>query len=825
MPYGDDPRLRLPSDGMSITFRFVATVLGLLGSIGPACGQGCWQVQDRGSYPGPNGTVRVATVWDPDGAGPAGELLVFGGDFLAAGNVAANRIATFDPATGVWAPLGTGIYLAAGGTPAVLCLATMADGSLAVGGYFAPAGGQWAADGVARWDGTAWHRLGLGITNVVYQLVTLPNGDLVAGGSFIVTGTSITNLARWDGTAWSAIGTTVTGGVRGLLVTANGDLVVVWLSSPLSSQVRVSRWDGATWSTLGTDRPGTFTAITELANGDLVLTGSFTVGSQYGVLALRYDGVDWLPVGQQTGIAGAAVVVPGGDLVVSHSNGLKRWDGTSWSSLDSVGILGANTLVPLANGELLIGGGMQDTHVIGYQTAVRLSGSNWSPIGDGIDASVQTATCLDDGSFVVGGRFRQLADLRGSGIARWNGTSWDAMGGLPASIDALIPRANGHLWAIGSMASVSGTYEWDGSTWTTLPYWELRGGLERANGELVVFGPFTVIGGVPANQVARWNGVTWAPLGAGPSGTVRALCEWQGDLIACGEFSGGGNPAYGVARWDGSVWTMLGTGGPYNAKHGVVLEDGSLVVDGELAYQLGVWRWDGLTWQSIGAVPGGGSIASLDLLPGGDLLVGGQFTAIGGVSCANTARWNGSVWTPFGPGSNAWARAVVSRQRGEVLLAGFFTVVGGNLAVSYARIASSCPATSIAIGGACSGGTIGEYRSVREAWLGAVATARVDAAPAPAFAAVVTGFTTMTLPLASLLPPSLPGCTLRVAPDAVDLALTSATTLETRLAIPVQPALIGMSFHRQVVFVELDAALAPIRSSSTNALTSTIGDL
>ncbi|HVU62423.1 MAG TPA: hypothetical protein VHC70_00495, partial [Phycisphaerales bacterium] len=84
-----------------------------------------------GSVPGTNNVVNASTVWDSDGAAPRGPLVVIGGDFTMAGNVAALRIATYDPATAQWSPLGSGLN---GGS--VRALAALPNGDLVAGGYF-----------------------------------------------------------------------------------------------------------------------------------------------------------------------------------------------------------------------------------------------------------------------------------------------------------------------------------------------------------------------------------------------------------------------------------------------------------------------------------------------------------------------------------------------------------------------------------------------------------------------------------------------------------------------------------------------------------------
>jgi len=62
--------------------------------------------------------------------------LVVGGSFTLAGNVLANNIATYNPATGAWSALGTGMD---GG---VRALTTLPNGDLVAGGGFTTAGNQ-----------------------------------------------------------------------------------------------------------------------------------------------------------------------------------------------------------------------------------------------------------------------------------------------------------------------------------------------------------------------------------------------------------------------------------------------------------------------------------------------------------------------------------------------------------------------------------------------------------------------------------------------------------------------------------------------------------
>jgi hypothetical protein len=120
----------------------------------------------------------------------------------------------------------------------VLALKVLPSGDLIAGGSFLSAGDV-AARGVARWDGVSWSVLGLGMSGSTFEpetfsvraIAALPNGDLVAGGSFgFAGGVPANNIARWDGAEWSPLGSGVGGlyqsEVRALAVRPDGELVV-----------------------------------------------------------------------------------------------------------------------------------------------------------------------------------------------------------------------------------------------------------------------------------------------------------------------------------------------------------------------------------------------------------------------------------------------------------------------------------------------------------------------------------------------------------------------------------------------------------------------
>lgn len=297
------------------------------------------------------------SVWSPLSTGmnapvqafaalPNGEV-VAGGDFEGAGGVVATKIARWTGAA--WAALGTGMRgsVIPGQPTRVYALVTLPNGDLVAGGQFATAGGV-IANCIARWNGTTWSPLGTGLSGpwpVVYALAVLPNGDLLAGGQFLAAGgTAANNLARWDGTSWSAFGggTSSTlpltpGQVEALLVEPDGSVIVCGGFNTVGNTPanHIARWDGVAWSALGSGTDMALYALARLPNGHLVAGGAMnTVGGANIFRIARWDGSVWSSLGQGvSGTVRALQVLPNGDLIVGGDQPAQRFDGTTWTSL------------------------------------------------------------------------------------------------------------------------------------------------------------------------------------------------------------------------------------------------------------------------------------------------------------------------------------------------------------------------------------------------------------------------------------------------------------------------------------------------------------
>jgi hypothetical protein len=136
------------------------------------------------------------------------QVLYAGGDFTRAGGVLAPAIAKWDGSS--WSPVGMGI------PGIVVALASFDDGSgraLYAGGAFQTIAGIWEGDNIAMWNGTDWHAVGSpinGTNGPVHALAVFDDGRgpaLYVGGDFSQAGGQpADSIARWNGQSWSGVG-------------------------------------------------------------------------------------------------------------------------------------------------------------------------------------------------------------------------------------------------------------------------------------------------------------------------------------------------------------------------------------------------------------------------------------------------------------------------------------------------------------------------------------------------------------------------------------------------------------------------------------------
>jgi hypothetical protein len=350
---------------------------------------------------GVNNTVFYGMAYD-------GTNLFAGGHFTTAGSVTVNYVAKWNGTN--WSSLGIGM------DDRVLSL-LMVGTNLYAAGDFTMAGGV-SAYHVARWDGTSWSPVGMGMNNTVNALA-YDGTYLYAGGDFTLAGgVSANNLARWDGANWSSVG----GGMGGAsdsvraLVFHGTDLYVGGMFTtaggvPVSN---MAKWDGASWSDLGG-------------------------GMDFGVFRLELVGT--------TLYAGGAFTTAGG----ASANRMAKWDGSTWTSL---GTGMDSTVFALANDgiNLYAGGSFTTANNLPVNYVAMWNGTTWTNLGKGTagpgDQGGRVLSLLHDGtSLYAGGWFTNAGVALADHIAKWAPQVNEYSGVDPAS----------GIWTGGTTVTITGS--------------------------------------------------------------------------------------------------------------------------------------------------------------------------------------------------------------------------------------------------------------------------------------------------------------------------------------------------------------------------------
>ena len=159
-------------------------------------------------------------------------------------------------------------------------------------------------------------------------------------------------------------------------------------------------------------------------------------------------------------------------------------------------------------------------------------------------------------------------------------------------------------------------------------------------------------------------------------------------------------------------------------------------------------------------------------------------------------------------------------------MGGYFHVTANLYSGNVARLVTPCPANANALGAGCIGsGGANVLASTALPWIGGTCRSLATGMPANGLALAIVGFAPTSIPLASLLPQGVPGCTQLATLDLLDMLVPSAGRATASVVIPNSAALVGGVFHQQVLPIELDALGNLVAVTATNALALTIGAL
>jgi hypothetical protein len=267
---------------------------------------------------GVNGVVYAITV--------SGSDVYVGGSFIKAGGVAAVGIAKWNGST--WSALGSGLNGYGHSVKAIAVSGT----DVYVGRSFAQAGGV-TANCIAKWNGSAWSALGTG-TNSIVNAIAVSGNDVFVGGSFTVAGGDISTgtggvtaigIAKWNGSAWSALGIGLNGyggnyaSVNAMVVSGSNVYVGgYFIQAGGIAANGIAQWNGSTWSVLGKNPLGSLPAEVNA----IVLSGAYLYiaeSENFQSSVSKWDGITWstlMGVGSFSSGQMNAIAVLGNDVYV-----------------------------------------------------------------------------------------------------------------------------------------------------------------------------------------------------------------------------------------------------------------------------------------------------------------------------------------------------------------------------------------------------------------------------------------------------------------------------------------------------------------------------
>lgn len=210
------------------------------------------------------------------------------------------------------------------------------------------------------------------------------------------------------------------------------------------------------------------------------------------------------------------------------------------------------------------------------------------------------------------------------------------------------------------------------------------------NGELIIGGRFTCVGGVQANYIAKWDGTSWSALDVGMNGWVNALAVYDGFLIAGGTFTqAGSTPVNFLAKWDGISWTDV-NGDMGNQVASLTVYNNDLIIGGYFTDADGfpanyIVGWNDNGWFNLGSGMGGMQCQVMALnVYGTDLIAAGFFTTAGGQPANHIAKWDGTSWSALGSGTTSIAYSL-GVYNSDLIVGGIFLTAGGISTPSIAK--------------------------------------------------------------------------------------------------------------------------------------------
>ncbi|TVQ62938.1 MAG: hypothetical protein EA378_03750 [Phycisphaerales bacterium] len=479
----------------------------------------------------------------------------------------------------------------------------------------------------------------------------------------------------------------------------------------------VFKWDGSSWSAVGSlpmgasDLDVRTLVVFDAGNGpELYAGGRIRTATNQLVNVVRFDGTDWVPVGE--GLTGQTSTRPSvvqmlevfddgngpmlyavGDFRRSGSNTgfyhIARTDGQQWSPAGFIGsVANPQRVYAIHATEDEDGPVLYAMGQAGWFT--RWDGEGWVRFASGFSDVVSMAT-YDRGQ----GRELYAASFQ-QGVRRFNRIdgSWEPVegAGLPGYrwLHVADLGDGEKLYLTGINVQV---YDGQGTTvlgslTTAFDLYTLNTYDDGQGPRLFLGGNFRDQGGRTFNSVAWWDGQSWSPTGDGPFGSIDAFEFFDTgsgpELYATGAFHRLGSDTQNrfLARRQGHAWAPVGAGinTPGLSMTAFDLGDGPALYIGASGTTTFL-KWDGQSITPVTTDQPLGNVTALHgthTADGPRLFVGGAFARVGTQLASRVAAWDGNAWSTLSGGVGGLVYAITDFDDGTgpaVYFAGAFTAV------------------------------------------------------------------------------------------------------------------------------------------------------
>jgi uncharacterized delta-60 repeat protein len=632
----------------------------------------------------------------------------------------------------------------------VNAIALQSDGKILIGGAFGhltanAAAGDRSVYYLARLnaDGTQDTSYNPYPSGPVYAIVLQPDGKALVGGNFVqfspnntATSTTALNLARLntDGTVDTTFLPNPGSTVHGLVIDSSKNYVIAvgdfTSLTPTADEIttsaafiaRITLKDGRIDTTFAPQPSSSVLSVALQADGKIVFGGVF---NNLTPIQTPFDPTTHTQL--STVRRGVARVNADGSIDAS-------FDPEPDGSVTSVAVNPGNQ-------QVYIGGLFKNVGNVNQPFLARLSASGAvdTSFSSRVNGIVNAITPLANNQFIAGGAFTTTTaagapvPAQTNHLARFNAdgsldTSLNLTATLGGSINALALEPSGQLLVGGSYSNIGGVFAaniarfYPDGTFDNVfgpnPNGPVNSMVVESNGSSIyVGGSFTSISGSVAGNLARINADASFDSGfnAQPNGAVFAIApQSDGKLVVGGTFTAisstntAGTVTVGnlarVAGSNGAIDTAFNPkfNGPVRSVVVLPQPGGQILVGGTFTALTGGLRTNLARLNSDGSLDPafnpnivGGSVNAIAVQPNGQIVLGGSFTQVGGVARANFARLNadGSLDAAMTIAVDGPVNAVVLENGGSagesIVLGGAFATVGGVARNRAARLIPS----------------------------------------------------------------------------------------------------------------------------------------